>query len=96
MANKITVCPGCLETDPIITGDGVGVGGTYYGSSYSFHSEIEIYTQCCTEHAVYVIDTRDIDLAVALRYLRRYGQAGPATEFIERVELTEKTAERFV
>lgn len=93
--HKTVLCPGCLAENPHITGEDQGVGGTYYGSSYSFHSDIAIYTQCCTEDAVYVVDTRDIDLAVAKRFLRRFGYTGRPTEFIERVELDRKTAEQF-
>jgi len=45
------ICSHCgNETIPIVVDD--GIGSNYYGSSYHFHSDKHILSNCCNSHVI--------------------------------------------
>lgn len=55
MEEERIICSSCGEDCEIGEID-EGVGGTNYGSSYSFHRDVQPVSQCCGETAIFIDD----------------------------------------
>lgn len=87
---KKVLCSTCLEEDPNYDSRDEGVGGTYYGDSYSFDSDIRVETSCCGSETVLVVDMEyDIELPVIKRFIKIFGVKGTITEFVKEVSAIE-------
>ena len=84
---KHTACPECLELDPDTNSRNEGIGGTVYGSKYSWDDDWVFFTDCCESSTILKIDDSSIELSVILRFLKRFGDVGVISEFVKEIEI---------